>query len=129
MTETSHRTWRQNVNQQPKQAPFRDHACELVEYHAPTPSVVEFHHSKPVMLQNRLYGHIQYPADTWLCSNCHDSVHEWIYWRLGMRRNMPHVGRAAKAEAERTLAWYNDERLRLGLPLRFTVEGDEESGD
>jgi len=129
MTETSHRTWRQSTNQQPKQAPFGDHPCVLVSYHAPTPSVTEFHHSKPVFMQNRLYGNIQYGADTWLCSNCHDSVHEWIYWLVGMRRNMPNVGRAAKAEAERTVAWYDAERERLGLPLRQLGAADAESGD
>lgn len=124
------RQWRQGgldvSNNQPKQAPFRDHNCELVQYHAPEPSVVEYHHTKPVFLQNRLYGNIQYGPDLWLCANCHDSVHEWIYWLIGMRNNMPHVGRAAKAEAERTVEWYRSERQRLGLPLRqYGVEDAE----
>lgn len=85
---------------------FDDKPCELVAYHAPTPVMTEFHHTRPVFLQNRLYGRIIYPADLWLCSNCHDAVHAWLYWLLGERREPPYIGRAAKAEAERTYTWY-----------------------
>lgn len=105
-------TWREEAAP-PRQAPYRDHPCTLVRYHAPTPSTTEYHHSKPVFLQNRLYGEIRYGADTWLCSNCHDSVHEWLYWLLGMRRAEPHVGTAARAEAQRTYEWYTAEMVRV----------------
>lgn len=80
--------------------------CTLVAYHAPTPVITEFHHSKPVFLQNRVYGQIRFGADTWLCSNCHEAVHAWLYWLLGERKEPPNCGRAAKAEAERTYRWY-----------------------
>lgn len=84
--------------------------CSLVGYHAPAPVVTEFHHSKPVFLQNRLYGQIRYGADMWLCSNCHEAVHAWLYWLLGERKQPPNIGRAAKAEAERTYLWYLEAR-------------------
>lgn len=90
----------------PRTAFAGDHPCELVSYHAPAVIVTEFHHSRPVYLQNRLYGQIRYPADKWLCSNCHEAVHAWIYWLFGERKQPPNIGRAAKAEAERTVAWY-----------------------
>lgn len=80
--------------------------CTLVAYHAPTPVMTEYHHSRPVYLQNKLWGQIRFPADTWLCSNCHDAVHAWIYFLLGERKAPPNIGRAAKAEAERTVAWF-----------------------
>jgi hypothetical protein len=91
----------------------QDHACQLVSYHAPEPIITEYHHTKPVYLQNRLYGRILYGADLWLCSNCHESVHAWLYWLLGERKQPPHIGRAAKAEAERTFAWYTAEAAKL----------------
>lgn len=85
------------------------HPCELVAYHAPRPVVTEFHHTKPVFLQNTLYGHIVYPADLWVCSNCHEAIHAWLYWLLGERKQPDYIGRAAKVEAERTFQWYRDE--------------------
>lgn len=91
----------------------RDHACQLVSYHAPEPIITEYHHTKPVYLQNRLYGRILYGADLWLCSNCHESVHAWLYWLLGERKEPPRIGRAAKAEAERTFAWYTAEHAKV----------------
>lgn len=87
--------------------------CELVSYHAPTPVMTEYHHTKPEFLQKRLYGKTLFPADLWVCSNCHDSIHAWLYWLLGERKKPPYIGRAAKAEAERTFAWYLDESTRL----------------
>lgn len=86
-----------------------DHPCVLVAYHAPIPVMTNYHHSKPVFLQNRLYGQIQYGPDTWFCSNCHDSVHAWLYWLLDMHMQPPYIGRAAKAEAERTFQWFKSE--------------------
>jgi hypothetical protein len=129
MTVTSEPHWRQAridvPNYQPKQAMWGDQFCQLVKYHAPIPSILEFHHSKPVFLQNRLYGNIKYGADLWLCSNCHDSVHEWLYWLLNMRRLMPHVGYAAREEATRTFEWYNSERIALGLPeIQLRADAD-----
>jgi hypothetical protein len=100
-------------NSSPQQAFFTAKPCALVSYHAPTPVITEFHHSKPVYLQNRLYGRVKYPADLWLCSNCHEAVHAWLYWLFGERAEPPVIGRAAKAEAERTFAWYTSEQTIL----------------
>lgn len=95
-------------------APWIERPCELVSYHAPTPTLTEGHHIHPVFLQNRLYGNIQDNTLKYLCSNCHDSVHEWLYWILGNRRLEPKVGRVAKAEAVQTFNWYYREVLALG---------------
>ena len=94
------------VHEGVRMAFFALQPCQLVSYHAPQPVMTEFHHTKPVFLQNRLYGQIVFPADLWLCSNCHDSVHAWLYWLLGERKQPPWIGLRAKAEAERTYAWY-----------------------
>jgi len=96
-------------------AQYAERPCQLVSYHAPTPVMTEYHHTKPVFLQNRLYGKIVYPADLWVCSNCHDAIHSWLYWLLGEWRQPLHIGRAAKAEAERTYQWFRSEQERLGL--------------
>ena len=93
----------------PRKAFSRDHPCELVGYHAPEPVMTEYHHQKPVYLQNRLYGRIIYGPSLWLCSNCHDSVHAWLYWLMGERHQPTHIGRAAKAEAEATYQWFLSE--------------------
>lgn len=93
------------------------HPCELYAHTAP-PVVIrtQYHHSKPVFLQNELYGRIVYPADTWLCGLCHDSVHETLDWMLGKgRQPNPLPGRKTYAEAERTYDWYVAEKERLGL--------------
>lgn len=99
----------------PREAFFLEKTCELVSYHAPIPVMTEFHHTKPVFLQNRLYGKIVFPADKWLCSNCHDAVHAWLYFLLGERKQPPNIGRAAKAEAEATFNWFKTECERLGI--------------
>lgn len=91
---------------QHRKAFFLDHPCQLLSYHAPHPIITEYHHSKPVFLQNELYGKILHGPDLWVCSNCHEAIHAWLYWLLGMRKKPPHIGRAAKAEAEREYAWY-----------------------
>jgi hypothetical protein len=98
---------------EPTTAFFAAQPCRLVDYHAPTPVMTEYHHTKPVFLQNRLYGKILFPADLWVCSNCHDSIHAWLYWLLGERAQPPYIGRAAKAEAQRTYDWYLTEKERL----------------
>ena len=83
------------------------HPCELHDYHAPAPVVTEGHHWKPVYLQNRLYGRIVDSTLTWLCSNCHEAVHAWLYYLMGERRRPnPDPGRKAKAEAQRTYEWF-----------------------
>lgn len=92
-----------------------EQTCELVTYHAPRPVMTEYHHQKPVFLQDRLYGRILYGPSLWVCGNCHDAIHAWLYWLLGEHRKPVGVGYAAKAEAERTFAWYTSERERLGL--------------
>lgn len=84
--------------------------CQLVTYHAPVPVITEYHHQKPVFLQNRLYGRIIHGPSLWVCSNCHEAIHAWLYWLLGERKEPPYIGRAAKAEAERTYAWYLGEQ-------------------
>lgn len=89
--------------------------CEVVGYHAPTPSMVEYHHGHPVYLQNRLYGRIVDGADTWACSNCHDTMHAWIYFLMGQRHTRPTHGGNAKARAVVTVEWFNAEAKRLGL--------------
>lgn len=100
-----------------RKAFWADKPCQLVTYHAPLPVMTEYHHQKPVFLQNALYGQILYGPSLWLCSNCHDSVHAWLYWLLGMRRQPPYIGRAAKAEAEATYLWALDEARRLNVAL------------
>ena len=91
---------------EPKTAYADQQSCRLLTYHAPAPVVIEYHHSKPVFLQNRAYGHIVHAPDLWVCSNCHEAIHAWLYWLLGERRQPPAIGRAAKAEAERTYQWW-----------------------
>ncbi len=83
-----------------------DRGCELAAYHAPEPVMTEGHHIHPVFLQNRVYGRIVDNELKFLCSNCHDAVHAWLYWLLGERRQPLNVGRLARAEAERTYAWF-----------------------
>lgn len=83
--------------------------CQLVSYHAPKPVMTEYHHTKPVFLQNRVYGKIVYGADLYVCSSCHDSIHAWLYWLLGEHRQPEGVGRAAKTSAEATFKWYTEE--------------------
>lgn len=94
-------------------APWASRPCELVTYHAPKPTITEGHHIHPVFLQNRLYGNIQDNELKYLCANCHDSVHEWLYWLLGARKRKPVVGRAAKLEASNTYRWFESEWIRL----------------
>jgi hypothetical protein len=95
----------------PATAQASDHECSLYGYHFPKPTRTQYHHSKPVYLQNRVYGHIVYPADTWLCGTCHDSVHDWISYLLGEGRLPdPEPGRYAKKMAQKTVDWYISER-------------------
>lgn len=98
-----------------RRAFFPEQGCQLVAYHAPTPVMVEYHHQKPVELQNRLYGKIMFGPSLWVCGNCHDAIHAWLYWLLGEHREPPYIGRAARSEAERTYAWFQAEQERLGL--------------
>lgn len=92
---------------EPRTARAADKPCELYSYHAPAVVRTQGHHMHPVYLQNRLYGRIQDPELKWLCGSCHDAVHEWIGWLLGeTRRPVPEPGRLAKAEAQRTVDWY-----------------------
>lgn len=97
------------MTEQPRTAFAPEQDCQLVTYHAPQPVMVEYHHRRPVYLQNRLYGTIRYGPELWLCSSCHDAVHAWLYFLMGEHREPPRIGRAAKAEAERTFAWYQAE--------------------
>ena len=99
----------------PRTAFFDAHPCDLVAYHAPEPVMTEFHHTKPVYLQNRLYGKVLHPADLWVCSNCHDAIHAWLYYLLGERQKPPYIGRAAKSEAQKTYEWFKAECERLGI--------------
>jgi len=103
------------VTEAARKAFFEEQPCTLVRYHEPRPVMTEFHHGKPVYLQERLYGKVLYGPDTWVCANCHNAIHAWLYWLLGEHRMPPWIGRAAKAAAEATLAWYLAEKERLGL--------------
>ncbi len=100
--------------EQQRTAFFEDRPCVLLAYHAPRPVMTEFHHSKPSFLQMRLYGKLFYGPDTYYCSNCHDSVHAWLYWLLGERSKPPYMGRAAMASAKSIFEWYTSERARVG---------------
>lgn len=94
----------------PLTATAAEHPCQLYTYHAPTPVRTEFHHTKPVYLQNRLYGRIIYGADLWVCGNCHDAIHEWLGWLLQESRHPePEPGWKAKAVAAATYDWYLSE--------------------
>lgn len=85
---------------------FVDKPCELVVYHAPTPVMTEGHHIHPVFLQMRLWGEVKDNTLKFVCSNCHDAIHAWLYWLLGERRRPPYMGRNAQVEAYRTYSWY-----------------------
>lgn len=91
----------------PRLAPAAEKPCQLYTYHAPIVVVTEGHHRHPVYLQNRVYGHIQDPELLWVCSNCHEAIHAWIYYLMGERREPnPHPPARAKAEARLVLDWY-----------------------
>lgn len=91
----------------PVTAKASERPCELHRYHWPKPSRTQGHHRHPVYLQNRIYGQIRDPELLWLCGTCHDNVHEWVGWLLGeSRKPDPEPSGRAKAEAERTVAWY-----------------------
>lgn len=92
-----------------------EQVCQLVNYHAPEPVVLEYHHQKPVYLQDRLYGKILFGPSLWVCANCHEAIHAWLYWLLGERKQPARIGYHAKAEAERTYSWYLAECNRLHL--------------
>lgn len=100
---------------QTRKAQFTEQPCALVNYHAPTPVITEYHHQRPVFLQDRLYGQIVYGPSLWVCANCHEAIHAWLYFRLGEHREPTYIGRAAKAEAERAYMWYLSECVRLGI--------------
>ena len=107
-------------------AQFREHPCTLVAYHAPTPVMTEYHHTRPVFLQDRLYGRIVYGPDKWVCSNCHDAIHAWLYHLLGMWERPTYMGRAARLEAERTFEWYRAEKMRIdGAPLSASTRKEK----
>ncbi len=81
--------------------------CELYAWHAPPVVITEGHHRHPVYLQNRVYGQIRDSELLWLCSNCHEATHAWLYWLMNERREpRPHPPPRARAEAHRTYAWY-----------------------
>ena len=89
-----------------ERAMAEEHPCELYAYHRPVPAITEFHHSKPVFLQNRLHGKIKHSADVWLCPTCHSNVHAWLDWLLKERRLEPKVSLRARKAAQETFDWY-----------------------
>ena len=94
----------------PLTSPAGSNPCEVYEYHAPIPVRTQFHHTKPVYLQNRVYGKILFPADLWVCGTCHDSIHEWIGFLLGESRHpSPEPGWKIKRIDEATVTWYREE--------------------
>lgn len=97
----------------PRTASAADQPCQAYKYHAPIPVRTQFHHTKPVYLQNRLYGKIIYGPELWVCGTCHDSIHEWLGWLLGeSRRPNPEPGYKIKYLAEETYSWYMGELAR-----------------
>ena len=99
----------------PRTAQGAEQPCEVYEYHAPKPTRTQFHHLKPVYLQNRLYGTIKYGPELWACGTCHDSMHDWIYYLMGERRKPdPEPGWKVKRRAQETVDWYVAEAKRLG---------------
>lgn len=99
----------------PRTAMASEQPCQVYEYHAPHPVRTQFHHTKPVYLQNRLYGEILYGPELWVCGTCHDSIHEWLGWLLGeSRKPSPEPGWKIKQIAEATYEWYHSELLRMG---------------
>lgn len=100
----------------PRTATAADQPCMVYKYHAPHPVRTQFHHTKPVYLQNRLYGEIRYGPELWVCGTCHDSIHEWLGWLLGeSRRPNPEPGWTIKRIAQATFDWYKSEKERLGI--------------
>lgn len=90
----------------PASAFFPEQPCQLVKAHSPRPVMTEHHHTKPEYLQNRLWGEVRFGPDLWVCANCHDAIHAWLYWLLGEHRRPLNIGYAARAQAERTYQWY-----------------------
>jgi hypothetical protein len=102
---------------EPRTARAADHPCQLYGSHWPMVLLTQYHHSRPVYLQNRLYGRILYPADYWVCGTCHDSLHEVIRWKLDQGRTpnpMPGPRTNIMVKAMETVEWFNAEKVRLG---------------
>lgn len=91
---------------QPETAMADVHPCALYRQHRPTVVMTDGHHRHPVFLQNEVYGRIRDPELLWVCSNCHDSIHAWLYHLLGQRKQPTVMPRRARQEAERAYAWY-----------------------
>lgn len=89
-------------------APAHEHPCELYAHtRPPIPIRTQYHHSRPVYLQNRVFGRIIYGPDLWVCGLCHDALHETIDWLLGEgRKPNPMPGRKTLATATRTVEWF-----------------------
>lgn len=97
----------------PRTASAGDRACELYAHHAPLVVITEGHHRHPVYLQNKVYGQIRDTELMWLCSNCHESVHAYLYFLLGERRKPnPLPPLRARVEAKRAWDWYVAEMRR-----------------
>jgi hypothetical protein len=101
----------------PRTAPAVEHPCQLYAHNTPPrPIRTQFHHSKPVYLQNRLYGEIRFGPDVWLCGLCHDAVHEILDWMLGEGRKpnpTPSVRSPMYREAAKTWRWFLNEESRI----------------
>ncbi len=88
-------------------APAAERPCQLYGPHYPAVVITEGHHRHPAYMQNEVYGQIRDTELAWLCSNCHEAVHAWLYHLTGKRRQPdPIPPPRARAEAERTYAWY-----------------------
>lgn len=94
----------------PITASATDKPCELyLDHGSARPVITQGHHIKPVYLQNRKYGKIVSNELMYLCGNCHDSIHAWLYWIMGERK-MPTapVPIRAKNKAQQAYDWFMD---------------------
>lgn len=94
----------------PVTASAADLPCALYKDHgSATPVITQGHHIYPVYLQNRKYGKIVDPSLMYLCGNCHDSIHTWLYWLMDERK-MPTapVPPRAKQQAQVAYDWFMD---------------------
>lgn len=94
----------------PLQAQAASKPCTLYSDHGSARyCVTEGHHLFPEYLQKRVYGQTVLKNTVWLCSNCHENVHAWLYFLLGERqRPAPEPPIRAKRLAIQAYDWYQE---------------------